>query len=165
MDDPNIRTIEINGVKLDIDLRYATVRKTDALRVGSKVKVLSKTYGGYDVKPGVVIGFDAFQKLPSIQIAVASPSGDLYSVLTFNANTTETEIVLASDEEILLDRDAMLKNFDRQIGAKERELEAIRDRKVLFERHFGEAFVSGAPIEPPPAFASAGSAEIGNYPF
>jgi hypothetical protein len=148
MPESTIRTIEINGVKLDIDLRQATIRKAEALRIGSKVKVLTKTYSGYDVKPGVVIGFDAFQKLPSIQIATAC-SSDLYSVLTFNANTTETEVVLASDEEILLDRDAMLKNFDRQIEAKKRELETLRERKALFERHFGEAFISGNPVELP----------------
>lgn len=40
------RIIEVNGVKLEVDLRNA--RRVDEFRVGSPVKVLVKNYSTYE---------------------------------------------------------------------------------------------------------------------
>ena len=48
------QVIEINGVKLEVDMRYA--KRVDLLRIGSRVKVLVKTYSEYKIYPGVKIG-------------------------------------------------------------------------------------------------------------
>ena len=59
MTEEQIVTIEINGVKMDVDMRHAKVRKTESLKVGDRVKLLQKKYGNsYEVNAGVVIGFD-----------------------------------------------------------------------------------------------------------
>lgn len=67
MNDQNKRVIEINGVKLEVDMRYA--KRVDELRVGSKVKVLNKEYSSYKVYPGVIVGFEEFDNLPTIVVA------------------------------------------------------------------------------------------------
>ncbi|MHC4294732.1 MAG: hypothetical protein ACYSTL_04025, partial [Planctomycetota bacterium] len=52
-----IRVVEINGVKLEVDLRHAKV--IDQFRVGDRVKVLKKKYEKvYESHPGAIIGFD-----------------------------------------------------------------------------------------------------------
>ena len=47
MSEDQKRIIEVNGVKLEVDMRYA--RKIEELRVGSRVKVLIKNYSRYSV--------------------------------------------------------------------------------------------------------------------
>ena len=54
--------IEINGVKLQVDLRHA--RRLEEIRVGSRVKVLTKDYNGHKVSHGVVIGFTLLENVP-----------------------------------------------------------------------------------------------------
>ena len=52
----NKRIIEINGVKLEVDM--STAKKIDEYRVGDNVKVLKKDYSGnYDVLAGVIVEF------------------------------------------------------------------------------------------------------------
>lgn len=48
--------IEVNGVKLEVDLR--TARRIDEIRIGDRVKVLIKGYSDYKVHAGTVIGFE-----------------------------------------------------------------------------------------------------------
>jgi len=63
--------IEINGVKMQVDLRYA--KRIEEIKVGSRVKVLMKKYNEhYEVKHGVVIGFEPFKNLPTIIISTAT---------------------------------------------------------------------------------------------
>jgi hypothetical protein len=64
------RVVEINGVKVEVDLREAVAVET--MRVGDAVRVLVKNYGGtYAAHDGVVIGFDQFKNLPTITVAYA----------------------------------------------------------------------------------------------
>ena len=62
------RIVEIDGIKLEIDLR--TAKKIEHFRVGDNVRVLVKGYSDtYKVHAGVIVGFDGFEKLPTICIA------------------------------------------------------------------------------------------------
>ena len=65
-------THEINGVKMQVDLRYAT--RIEELRVGDKVKVLTKGYSGHTVHSGVIIGFEPFKELPTIVVCYVASS-------------------------------------------------------------------------------------------
>lgn len=136
----DMQVIEINGVKLEVDMRHA--RRIDTLRVGSRVKVLVKLYDGFKVYPGVVVGFDAFDKLPTINVAYIT--GAYNAALTFlgiNANTKDTEIVAATDDDHLeLSRDDVLSQFDRAITAEELKLAELRQTREFFLRRFGEYF-------------------------
>lgn len=141
MSAPELQVIEINGVKLEVDLR--TARRVDTLRVGSRVKVLVKTYDGFKVHPGVVVGFDAFEKLPTINVAYMDV--DVFSAalkfIAINANTKDTEIVAATDiDHLELSRDDVLGKFDRQIAGEELKLDELRQTREFFLRRFGEYF-------------------------
>ena len=64
-----MKTIEINGVKLEIDLR--TAKRVDTFKIGDNVKVLKKEYGdGWNTYSGVIIDFVAFKERPAIVIAI-----------------------------------------------------------------------------------------------
>jgi hypothetical protein len=135
----NMHTIEINGVKFDVDLRTAT--RVETLKVGSRVKVLKKSYSGWDVFPGVVVGFDPFKQLPTITVAYVA-SGTV-SLLAYNEQSKETEIVAAYDDDKLeLDRDWTIKALDRKIADAENALKVARETKDYFVSHFGAWYPS-----------------------
>ena len=62
------RIIEIDGVKVEVDLR--TAKRVDSFKVGDNIKILDKEYDNYKVKPGIIVDFAEFQELPTIVIAV-----------------------------------------------------------------------------------------------
>ncbi len=126
--------IEINGVKMEVDLRYA--RRIENIVVGSRVKVLHKTYGeSYEVMHGVVIGFEPFTKLPTIIIACAKVSYNEAKVefLYYNAKTEGVEIVLAIDEDVAaLDKNDFINQCNREIDKKKLEIDELEARKKFF---------------------------------
>lgn len=146
METEGIRTIEVSGVKFDVDLR--TAKKIETYRVGDKVKVLKKTYGAtYSTHPGVIVGIDAFKKLPTVVIAyvesIFSQNGKV-EFAYMNAQTEETEICPMSEDDVVPNRDAIMTFFNRAIDAKLKEAEEIRERKEYFLRQYGVAFGVGA---------------------
>ena len=62
------RIVEIDGVKIEVDLR--TAKRVDTYKVGDNVKILDKQYSDYKVKPGIIVDFAEFQELPTMVIAV-----------------------------------------------------------------------------------------------
>jgi hypothetical protein len=135
------QVIEINGVKLEVDMRYA--KRVDLLRIGSRVKVLVKTYSEYKIYPGVVVGFDPFQNLPSITVAYIDVNYNEAALkfVAINGSTKDTEIVLAVDADHLgLDRDEILKKMGRQISTKQLELEQLEQTREFFLKKFGAYF-------------------------
>lgn len=132
------QVIEINGVKLEVDMRYA--RRIEEIRIGDKVKVLRKQgYGdAFQVHPGIVIGFEPFTKLPTIVVAYVDQDWSKAEVkfLHFNSEAKDIEIVAAVDEDFHVDRDMLLARFDRQIETKRREIETIEEQRKYFETNF-----------------------------
>jgi hypothetical protein len=131
--------IEVNGVKLEVDLRTAT--RIDTLRVGDRVKVLTKEpYGSsHKVFPGVVVGFEPFEALPTIIVAYMDLT---YNEVTLkfvylNTETKDTEVIKAIDNDQLdVDRVALCSMFDRQIAVKQREAEDLEKKKAFFLEQF-----------------------------
>ena len=130
------RIIEINGVKMEVDLRSA--KKVDQFRVGDYVKVLHKEYSSYDTFPGVIVGFEQFEKLPTIIIAAVNPRSSTAELkfYHFNAQTTDTEIIKAEEEDLSFDREKIIDMFNREILKKEIEVQALKDKLAYFVRHF-----------------------------
>lgn len=128
--------VEVNGVKLEVDLR--TARRIDEIRIGDRVKVLTKDYSGHRVSPGVVVGFEPFQDLPTIVVAYVDGQWNKADIkfLHYNSAAKDCEIVAAADEDFHADRDTILARFDRDIAAKEREIETIREQRAYFEQNF-----------------------------
>lgn len=129
--------IEINGIKMEIDLRHAV--RIDNLQVGDRVKVLIKAYDSYKVYAGTIVGFEPFQNLPTIIVAyvVSDYSSADVKFLYFNSQSKETEIVKAIDNDQMdIDKAGLLKAFDRDIDKHEREIEAIREKRDYFLGQF-----------------------------
>ena len=141
MSDSTMTTIEINGAKFEVDLRHA--KRVDTLRVGDRVKVLVKQYSDYAVYPGTVIGFDAFKGLPTVIIAYLKRDYSSASIqfVYFNAQTKETEIVKAIDDDFLeLNQGETLRSMDGAIEAKRAEVKDLEAKRKFFLENFRAYF-------------------------
>lgn len=132
------RTVEINGVKLDVDLRTAV--RVETMRIGDRVRVLRKNYSGYLICPGVVVGFEPFSKLPTIQLAYID--GSALTIAAYNEESKDLEIVPALDDTLMLEREHVVDMMTRDINRKKVELEQARESLGYFERMFGKWFES-----------------------
>ena len=141
------RIVEINGVKLEIDLSQARV--VENYRVGDNVKVLIKKYTDqYESLPGVIVGFDSFEKLPTIVIAYLEMSYNAAEIkfVYFNANTKDTEICQMVGKEVPFAHDRVLEMMNRQIENKETELADLKRKKEFFLAEFGSYFLKDVKV-------------------
>jgi hypothetical protein len=133
--------IEVNGVKLEVDLRNA--KRIDQLVIGSRVKCLVKRYNDWATYPGVIVGFEPFPTKPTIVVAYL---GDDYSSASlnfksFNADTVDFEVVADLDHNALeVNKASVLQKFDRELSKKELELEELRQKRDFFLANFGVFF-------------------------
>lgn len=134
------RIVEINGVKLEIDLSQARV--VENYRVGDNVKVLVKNYSDYKSYAGVIIGFDNFEKLPTIIIAYLEMNYNAAEIkfVYFNSETKETEICAMNGKEIPFAKERVIEMMNRQIETKETELVDLKRKKEFFLAEFGSYF-------------------------
>ena len=134
--------IEINGVKMEVDMRYA--KRIEHLTIGSRVKCLIKGYGDdYKVLPGVIVGFEPFEKLPSIIVAYLdvdySSAGIKFK--SYNAKCTDFEIVADLDNNALeVNKADILAKMEREIEKKRLEVEEVEQRRDFFLKNFGAYF-------------------------
>ena len=138
MNQPETTRIEINGIKLDVDLR--TARRVDTLQVGSRVKCLVKTYSGAAVYPGVVIGFEPFPSKPTIQIAYLDMGygSEMLKFCAFNEDSKDFEIVPDIDNSSLECHKAdILVRFQREIEKKQMELDELQQKRRFFLENLG----------------------------
>jgi ribosomal protein L19 len=131
--------IEVNGVKLEVDLR--TARRVDELRVGDRVKVLvTQSYDkSHKVYAGTVIGFEPFAKLPTIIVAYVERewSGVGIKFVYFNKQTENIEIIKAIyNDQLDVDKSDVLAQFDKQIYAKKNEVSDLEQRRAYFLANF-----------------------------
>lgn len=137
--DENIRTIEVNGVKLEVDLRYA--KRIDVFKVGDTVKVLDKRNNKNDLKTGVITDFANFKNLPTLMVAVYKP-GDYWSAPTiefipYNSETEGIEIVGVNAEEIIVSRETIVQKFDDEITRERDKLNDLIIKRNTFVKYFG----------------------------
>lgn len=133
--------VEIKGVKMEVDFREGTSTRVENFKVGDRVKVLTKGYDSYNVRPGVIIGFDEFKALPTIKIMAVSPGyGGSVEYINFNEGLKEAEIIAANDdEELFAKREDVVATLNRTIEQKRIELETAQHNLRTFERYFGAA--------------------------
>jgi hypothetical protein len=134
------RIIEINGIKVEVDLR--TAKRVDQFKVGDRVKCLVKEYSKYSVYPGVIIGFEDFKTLPTLIIAYLKLeySGSSLVFLNINAETEDVEIVPADDEYLPIEKGDVVGNFDTEIRRKQAEVEDLERKKAYFLKRFNQYF-------------------------
>ena len=137
MDEKTI--IEVNGIKLEIDLRHA--KRIDQFRIGDNIKVLVKEYDSYKSYPGVIIGFDEFKILPTIVICYLKTGYDpKVEFAFFNSEAKGLEIAHMNDADKLVDEDAATKYLDREIDRKRAELLDMELKKAYFSAHYNRTF-------------------------
>jgi hypothetical protein len=131
--------IEINGVKMEVDLRHAT-QIYNELKIGSKVKVLAKEYSSsHQVYHGVIVGFENFPSLPTIEVCYLEHSyGEpKLKFASINTKTSEKfEIVPALDWSPLAKKEETLKWFDNEIKSLEQKIIELKGKKEYCEKYF-----------------------------
>ena len=135
----NKRIIEIDGVKVEIDLR--TAKRVESFKVGDNIKILDKEYDSYKVKPGIIVDFAEFQELPTIVIAVFDEgswsSTPNISFIYYNKNTSKkVEIVSCSEDEIKVSKEGVIERFERESQKKKNEYEDLKNKLEYFKTHF-----------------------------
>lgn len=136
----NTTIIEVNGVKLEVDLRSA--KRVDTLRVGDKVKVLiTGQYSTPAVHPGVVVGFEPFEKLPTIVVAYLKQTYNDCDLqfLYYNSSTKDTEVIVSVDD-VLFDWKMAFDVFDRKQAKLERDIAELDEKRAYMKRNFGQYF-------------------------
>ncbi|MDH4263902.1 MAG: hypothetical protein OEV78_12755 [Spirochaetia bacterium] len=141
----NKKIIEINGIKMEVDLRHA--KRIDEFHVGDKVKILVQGYGNdYRSYAGVIVGFDAFENLPTIIVAYLKVEYNSAEILYAHINGTEEnkkkyELVHINDaHELYFNEDDVTKHMDREIAGAEEKLRELKMKKNYFMEHFNKNF-------------------------
>ena len=136
-----IKQIEINGIKVEVDLR--TCKTISTYKVGDNVKVLKKGYNNsFSVYSGVIIDFVAFKERPAIVVAYFDQSyaGTDIKFETITQDTTDLEIAPCLPHELSINKARVLDRFDLAISAKEREADELRQKKQYFVDNFAKFF-------------------------
>ena len=141
----NKRIIEVNGVKLEVDLTSA--KRIDEFRVGDTVKVLDNRNDKNEVRTGVITDFANFKDLPTIIVAMYK-AGDYWSkpnieFFPYNSNTEGIEIVGVSAEEVIVSRETIVQKFDDEIAKKRDELNDLIVKRDTFVKYFGGGNLNG----------------------
>lgn len=140
-EDTNKRIIEINGIKMEVDLR--TAKKINTFKVGDPVKVLDMNYSNAQIKAGVIVGFAEFEKHAAIEIMVLD---DGYSGVNFNFITIKNgddckyEMVHYNNYEKIFTQSNVIDKFTREIEKKKIEIEELERKKKYFIDDFQKAF-------------------------
>lgn len=143
MEDTELTIIEINGVKMEVDLRRARIVHQN-LRVGSRVKILEK--GGYSapaVYAGVIVGFEPFADLPTVVVAYVKTGygSEGLAFAYINAKSADKwDLVASVDDSLPIAKADVLAHFDRDIQKAEAGLEDLRAKRAFFLRHFDVYF-------------------------
>lgn len=133
------RVIEINGIKLEVDL--STAKRIDEFKVGDTVKVLDNRNDKNEVRCGVITDFANFKDLPTIVVAMYR-AGDYWSkpsieFINYNANIKDIEIVGVTSEEIIVSKETIVDRFNDEIQKKKTELDELIIKRDTFVKYFG----------------------------
>lgn len=141
METKSTTIIEINGVKLEVDLR--TAKRVETLQVGSRVKVLVKEYQEHQVYPGVVVGFEPFAERPAIVVCYLKTDYNSSAIkfVSIHKESKDVEVIAALDNDHLeVNRAEVLRKFDREIDQKQKEIDEIQAKKKFFVENFASFF-------------------------
>ena len=135
----NKRIIEINGIKLEVDM--STAKRIDEFKVGDNIKVLKDAK---DVMAGVIVDFVNFKELPTIQIAVFKQDywGTQIEFINYNSHTEGIEIMPCSEHELRLEKCRVIDKFNLEIEKKQSEVDELIQKRDWFVEHFAKYFTA-----------------------
>ena len=136
------RIIEINGIKMEVDLRDAKV--IENFKVGDTVKILTKdSYGnGYKSSIGIIVGFDEFKKLPTIVVCyISNDYGSMDLKFAYiNSESENVELCMAQSWDINYTEADVIAKMNNAIETKQAELKTLIRKKEIFQEQFGHIF-------------------------
>lgn len=132
--------VEINGVKLEVDLRYA--RRVEELRIGSRVKVLTKNYNDWSAHAGVIVGFEPFPDRPTIIIAYikADYANVGLHLVHWHKDNKDAQVVACDDDDFSVSKAEVLGWFDREKTKFENQIKEIEAKRKYFLDRFKSYF-------------------------
>ena len=136
----NRQIIEINGVKLEVDL--STAKVVENYRVGDIVKVLTKAYSNeWQSHAGTIVGFDAFRNRPTIIIAYIENSYNTdIKFIYYNADTENVEICPANSNDLAFSKETVIESMNREIANMKAKIEEIEQKRDFFINNFSQCF-------------------------
>lgn len=144
MKDAQKTIIEIKGQKFEVDLREAT--RIQSFKVGDAVKLLVKEgYGDKFVsRLGVIVGFDNFEKHPTIIVAsivVNYNEAKIEFAYISEANAKEeVELCPLNEWDLPFTKQEILDRMDREIARAEEEARELKSKRQYFLGMFGKYF-------------------------
>lgn len=134
------RIIEINGIKLEVDLR--TAKRIDSFRVGDNVKILIEEYNNkFTPHLGVIIGFDNFQTTPTIIVAYLDVSYNSATIKYAYINSHKgTELCPINDWDIPYTKTDIVTMLEGEINKAKEALRDLETKKNVFLSTFGKYF-------------------------
>jgi hypothetical protein len=141
MSNENFKIVEINGVKMQVDLRTAKV--VDEYKVGDNIKVLVSDYGdNFKSYVGTIIGFDNYENHPTIVIAYLKTDYATAEIkfLYYNSLTKDAEICPLNEWDMPLKKSDVLNYFRAEQEKKKNELSELEKKQRVFEQLFGKYF-------------------------
>lgn len=141
----NDKIVTINGIKMAIDERTATISKVDTFKIGDPVKLLYQRYSdNYEAKYGVLIGFDNFTSKPMITVAFIDGADLKYCYIH---EGTKHEIAAVESHDLVMEKTWIIDRMKDRILTKERELAEEKSKMNNFINMFGKYFGEGLPKE------------------
>jgi len=134
------RIVEVNGVKLEIDLREA--RQVTSYKVGDKVRVLVKDYSSYAAHTGMIVGFDDFKNRPTIIVAYLDSSRyeNPLKFVYINSSSEDIELAPLVDSFIAVEKSDILDHFEAQILKTQEKVKELEQKKRYFLKYFDAYF-------------------------
>ena len=135
------KEIEINGIKVEVDLR--TCKQITTYKIGDNVKVLRKEYNDqFNVYSGVIVDFVNFKERPAIVIAYFDRdySGVSIKFETITQETKGIEIAPCLPHELKINKARVVDKFNIDIEKKEHEADDLRQKRDYFLENFGKFF-------------------------
>jgi len=137
------KIVEINGVKMEIDMRLAKIATVDTFKVGDPVKILKKEYGDtYSSWYGIIAGFDGFMARPTIIVCyLENKYAEAKLCFAYiNSETKDVEICHTDTADLGVERDDVLAKLDNEVVKKQEEIKELNRKKAYFLDHFQQYF-------------------------
>lgn len=134
------RIVDIDGVKIEVDLR--TAKRVDNFRVGDTVKVLDKSSSSDKIRPGIIVDFAEFKELPTITIAVYiepyySTDHPTVKFIYYNKDSAEDyDIVPCTVDELKVSRNGVCELFENEIAKKKKDYDDLVNQYEFFKERF-----------------------------
>ena len=136
-----IREIEIDGIKVEVDLR--TVKKVDVFKIGDNIKVLKKEYNDtFKTYSGVIVDFVAFKERPAIVVAYfeSDYSGVNIKFETITKDTQGVEIAPCLPHEMTINKDRVIDKFNYEIDQQQHKVDELKAKRDYFIKNFSKFF-------------------------